>query len=303
MTYETAVPAELEGTRLDACASKVSGLTRSRVQHLIEDGCVTVDGSVKAASYKVKAGQRLVVLVPEVKEVDIVPQAIALDVVYEDSDIIVVNKQRGLVVHPAAGNPDGTLVNALLEHCGDLAGIGGEKRPGIVHRIDKDTTGLIVAAKNDEAYLSLAEQIRTRNAHRIYSALVEGRVTQGGAVDAPIGRSHKDRKKMAVVPEGRNALTKYSVIEAFDQYTLLREELDTGRTHQIRVHMAHIGHPVVGDKTYGVKKQRFDLEGQLLHAGELLLNHPRTDERMHFKAPLPADFEHVLAVLRKMKQE
>ena len=270
--------------------------SRSRAQKLIEDGAVLVDGSPAKARTAVKAGAEVTVELPPAENYDAVPENIPRDVVYEDEDIIVVNKPRGMVVHPAAGNPSGTLVNALLYHCTDLSEIGGVVRPGIVHRIDKDTTGLIAAAKNDRAHLALAEQLKTRTMHRIYMAVAEGLVRpETGEINAPIGRSPKDRKKMAVVKGGREALTRYTVLceNADSRTSLLRLSLDTGRTHQIRVHLRYIGHPVAGDPVYGLRNTR-GMTGQALHAGKLILTHPRTGAVMRFSCPPPADLEALL---------
>lgn len=278
---------------------KMDGFTRSHIQRLIENGRVTVGGLVVPAKYVPKKGEVILVAVEEPTEVAVEPQNIPLDIVYEDSDIIVVNKGKGMVVHPAPGNPDGTLVNALLFHCHDLSGINGELRPGIVHRIDKDTTGLLVAAKNDAAHLSLAQQIQNKSAGRIYTALVYGRMgEQDGTVDAPIERHRTDRKRMAVSRGGgREAVTHYSVLKRYEQYTLIEARLETGRTHQIRVHMAYRGHPVVGDTVYCRRKPPFETHGQMLHAGKLILNHPATGEKMEFTAPLPEYFERILEKL------
>ncbi len=291
--------AEQDHVRLDVyLASQVPELTRSRIQKLVEEGQIHVNGAVKKANYRVNLGDVITLTLPEPEEIPLEPENIPLDVVYEDGDIIVINKPRGMVVHPAAGNYTGTLVQALLYHCGDLSGIGGAARPGIVHRIDKDTTGLLVVAKNDMAHQNLAGQIQRKEAGRIYLALVEGRMDLPGKVEAPIGRDPRDRKRMAVVSTGRNAVTRYRPKEQYRDETLLEVKLETGRTHQIRVHMAHIGHPVVGDPIYGYRRQRFSLQGQLLHAWQLHLTHPRTGEAMNFQAPLPEDFTHVLRVLR-----
>jgi len=290
---------EESGVRLDVyLARELEELTRSRIQKLAEDGLVTVNGKVKKVNYKVSVGDEITLELPEPEDIPLEPEDIPLDIVYEDGDIVVINKPRGMVVHPAAGNYTGTLVQALLFHCHDLSGIGGSNRPGIVHRIDKDTTGLLVVAKNDMAHQSLARQIQDKTAGRIYQALVEGVIRESGQVNANIGRDPKDRKRMAVVDNGRTAVTDYFPKEELDGMTLMQLKLHTGRTHQIRVHMAHIGHPVVGDPVYGYRKQRFALAGQLLHAWQLHLVHPRTGEEMVFEAPLPDDFEHVLTVLR-----
>lgn len=289
------------GKRLDKLISEqLPELTRSAVQHLMQDGCVTISGKPVKKNTKAAAGDVITVELPEPKEVAIEPENIPLDIVYEDADIIVVNKPKGMVVHPAPGNWSGTLVNALMYHCGDsLSGINGEIRPGIVHRIDKDTSGLLVVAKNDRAHQSLAEQIKVHCAGRRYYAVVYGTPKeQKGTVNAPIARHPVDRKKMAVAAGGREAVTHYEVLEHYSGYSYLTFLLETGRTHQIRVHMAHIGHPILGDPLYGPSKDKWKLQGQCLHAGELSLTHPVTGERMTFQAPLPAYFTTVLQKLR-----
>lgn len=289
------------GKRLDKLISEqLPELTRSAVQHLMQDGCVTISGKPVKKNTKAAAGDVITVELPEPKEVAIEPENIPLDIVYEDADIIVVNKPKGMVVHPAPGNWNGTLVNALMYHCGDsLSGINGEIRPGIVHRIDKDTSGLLVVAKNDRAHQSLAEQIKVHSAGRRYYAVVYGMPKeQKSTVNAPIARHPVDRKKMAVVAGGREAITHYEVLEHYSGYSYLTFLLETGRTHQIRVHMAHIGHPILGDPLYGPSKDKWKLQGQCLHAGELSLTHPVTGERMTFQAPLPAYFTTVLQKLR-----
>lgn len=289
------------GKRLDKLISEqLPELTRSAVQHLMQDGCVTIAGKPVKKNTKASAGDVITVELPEPREVEIEPENIPLDIVYEDGDIIVVNKPKGMVVHPAPGNWSGTLVNALMYHCGDsLSGINGEIRPGIVHRIDKDTSGLLVVAKNDRAHQSLAEQIKVHSAGRRYFAVVYGTPReQKGTVNAPIARHPIDRKKMAVLAGGREAITHYEVLEQYAGYSYLTFLLETGRTHQIRVHMAHIGHPIIGDPLYGPAKDKWKLQGQCLHAGELTLTHPATGERMTFQAPLPAYFTTVLQKLR-----
>ena len=300
------------GTRLDAFVSATGELTRSAAARLIEEGSITVAGRPVAKNYKLRAGDEVEILLPEPTPSEAQPEDIALDVVYEDGDIIVINKPVGMVVHPAAGNEQGTLVNALLYHCGDsLSGIGGVVRPGIVHRIDKDTSGLLVVAKNDDAHNYLAERIKTHEVGRIYYALLVGNLKEDqGTVDAPIGRHPRDRKKMAVLGasdgRSRNAVTHYEVLERYRGYCFVRCRLETGRTHQIRVHMAHLGHPLVGDATYGGGKTKFELsnksliEGQCLHAGELKLTHPRTGEEMHFKSELPREMQILIEKMRKL---
>ena len=293
---------ELSGERADKAVSALTEtFTRSHIKKLIDDGNVTVNGKPVKPSFKLSEGDRLEISFPEAETIDVLPENIPLDIVYEDGDVIVINKPRNMVVHPAAGNYTGTLVNALLYHCGDtLSGINGVMRPGIVHRIDKDTTGLLVAAKGDKAHTALSEQLKTRTLKRKYLALVHNNiVNDSGTVSTLIDRHPRDRKKMAVVSSGgREAVTNYSVVERFRGYTLVNCLLDTGRTHQIRVHMKYMGNPVVGDKTYGVKNEEFNLEGQLLHAGQIGFVHPESGEYMEFSAPLPADFERVLNALR-----
>ena len=293
------VKAEESGERIDALlARSVDGLTRSQAQRLLENGMVTFGGEAVRKNRKAAAGEIYAVEIPGTAETELAAQAIPLDVAYEDADVIVVNKPRGLVVHPAPGHPDGTLVNALMYHCGDsLSGIGGEKRPGIVHRIDKDTSGLIIAAKNDFAHLALSAQLADRSLSRVYECVVRGRLREpSGTVDAPIARHPTDRKRMAVVPGGRNAVTHWEVIARYNGYTHLRCILETGRTHQIRVHMAHIGHPLLGDEVYGRGAEK-GLAGQCLHARELKFIHPRTLESVHLATELPAYFTDVLSKL------
>ena len=290
------------GTRIDAWLSEqMPKLTRSAAQRLLGDGMVLVNGKPPKKNYKVSAGDTVTVTIPEIAEVPLVPQNIPLDIVYEDEDVVVVNKPRGMVVHPAPGHPDGTLVNALMYHCGDsLSGVGGEKRPGIVHRIDKDTSGLLIVAKNDAAHLALSAQLSDRSLSRVYRAVVVGNLrNDAGTVDAPIGRHPNDRKKMAVTHQNsRNAVTHWSVLERYRGYTHVRCKLETGRTHQIRVHMAHIGHPLLGDEVYGhAKLPEKGLVGQCLHAKELQFIHPRTGEAVHLDTELPEYFQEVLARL------
>lgn len=303
LTVITALP-EDAGSRLDAYLARKTGLTRNAVQRLTDGGFVLLNGAVPKAGAKIRAGDEITVDQPPPSAADIVPQDIPIDVVYQDEDIAVINKAKGMVVHPAAGNPDGTLVNAIMYHIGDLSGIGGEIRPGIVHRIDRMTSGLLVVAKNDAAHSFLSDELKTHSVSRVYYCLAEGNFREDeGTVDAPIGRSRTDRKKMAVTADGRNAVTHWRVLERFGDITYLRVELETGRTHQIRVHLSHIKHPIVGDEVYGRAKNRLGIVGQALHAGELTLTHPRTGEKMRFTAPLPDDFKNALEKLRRIKGE
>ena len=300
----TEFSADREGERLDVFLARMDGtLSRSRIQKLIMDGNVTVDGKKAKASLRLSADATVAVEMPEPEATDIVPEKIPLDILYEDEDVIVVNKARGMVVHPAAGVSRGTLVNALLAHCKDLSGINGALRPGIVHRLDKDTSGVMIAAKNDAAHRSLAEQIQEKTAKRVYWAILTGNIAEAeGVIHGAIGRNPKDRQKMAVVREnGKDATTKFRVLERFGAYTLVECRLMTGRTHQIRVHMAYIGHPVLGDPKYGAKKCPFSIEGQALHSKTLMFTHPRTGERMEFEAPLPEDMQMILDELRGKK--
>ena len=289
------------GTRIDAwLAANLEDVTRSGAQRLLEEGKVTKDGKALAKNYKLTGCEILEVSLPDPEPVDVVPQNIPLDIVFEDSDVIVVNKPKGLVVHPAPGHPDGTLVNALLYHCGDsLSGIGGELRPGIVHRIDRDTSGLIIAAKNDFSHQRLAAQLQDHTLARIYHCIVTGNLREdSGTVDAPSGRHHTDRKKMAVVADGRNAVTHWRVLERYQGFTYVECRLETGRTHQIRVHMAHTGHPILGDTVYGNKKPVSGLQGQCLHAVGLQFIHPRTEELVELHCGLSEEFEAQLKKLR-----
>lgn len=295
------VKAENTGARLDAyIAENINNLSRTMVKKLVEDGNISVNGKVQKVSYKVQENDEIIVNEPEAKELDIKAEDIPVDVVYEDKDIIVVNKPKGLVVHPANGNWDGTLVNAIMAICKDsLSGIGGEIRPGIVHRLDKDTSGLLIIAKNDEAHLNMSNQIKDRQVKKIYYALVRGVVPENEAtINMPIGRSTKDRKKMAVTKSGKEAITHFKVLERFNKYTLLEVKIDTGRTHQIRVHLSEIGHPVVGDEVYSNGKNEFGVKGQLLHAKSLDFKHPITGKEMHLETELPEEFENVLKKLR-----
>ncbi|WP_291562024.1 MULTISPECIES: RluA family pseudouridine synthase [unclassified Clostridium] len=288
--------------RLDVFISeKLEDKSRSYVQGLIEEEKVKVNEKLKKSNYKLKLNDLVIVDVPEVTTLEIEKEDIPLDILYEDNDIIVINKPQDMVVHPAPGNYSGTLVNALLYHCNDLSGINGVVRPGIVHRIDKDTSGILVIAKNDNAHSKLAEQLKEHSMTRTYYALVEGRLKEdSGTINAPIGRHSVERIKMAVVKNnGKEAITHYKVLERFNHYTLVKCNLETGRTHQIRVHMAYIGHPLVGDIVYGFKKQKFKLQGQVLHAKELGFIHPTTNKYMKFTSNIPKYFEDLLENLRK----
>jgi len=286
--------------RLDIFIAERGNLTRSASQKLLKEGRVKVNGNVIQKSYKIKLFDEVEFEIPEAVPSENIPQDIELDIVYEDSDLLVVNKPKGMVVHPAAGNLDGTLVNALLFHCGEsLSGINGVIRPGIVHRIDKDTSGLLVVAKNDSAHVSLAEQIKSHTFDRFYEAIICGRLKEReGKIDAPIGRHPKDRKKMAIVQDGRNAVTHYEVIAEYNGFSHVKFKLETGRTHQIRVHMSSIGHPIVGDTVYGAR-DKFGLEGQCLHAKTISFVHPKTNEFMSFDSELPDYFTKTLDKLRR----
>ena len=293
---------ESKNQRLDAfLASSLDGLTRSQATRLIESGEVAVNGRAVSKSYKLAGGEDVAVTLPEPEPVEAVPQDIPLDVVYEDADVIVVNKPSGMVVHPAPGHPDGTLINALLYHCaGTLSGIGGALRPGIVHRIDRDTSGLIIAAKNDAAHQYLSAQLADHTLARTYECIVVGALREDrGTVNAPIARHPTDRKRMAVVAGGREAVTHWEVIARYPGYTHVRCRLETGRTHQIRVHMAYIGHPILGDTVYGAKKEVPGLTGQCLHAVGLRFLHPRTHEVVELSCPLPEEFTRMLQKIRK----
>lgn len=299
------------GTRIDTVIAEREKISRSAGAKLVESGMVLVNSQNVAKNYKIRENDVIEVFHPEVEAYDVEAQDIPLDIVYEDDDIIVINKKKGMVVHPAAGNPDGTLVNALLYHCGDsLSGIGGVARPGIVHRIDKDTSGLLVVAKNDKAHVLLSEQLKSHEVNRVYHAIVIGNLRERyGTVDAPIGRHPVDRKKMAVIKnEGytsRDAVTHYRVIKRFNGFDYIQCVLETGRTHQIRVHMAYLGHPLLGDEVYGGNKTRFQslhkdcIHGQCLHAKELHLTHPTTNMICTFTSELPDDFKRVLDLLEK----
>lgn len=299
------------GQRIDIVVAEREKISRSAAARLVESKMVLVNSSDVAKNYKIRATDIIEVFHPDVEECEVIPQDIPLNIVYEDEDIIVVNKESGMVVHPAAGNPDGTLVNALLYHCGDsLSGVGGVARPGIVHRIDKDTSGLLVVAKNDFSHVALSDELKDHSIFRIYHAIVVGNLRElSGTVNEPIGRHPVDRKKMAVIKNdaytSREAITHYRVLKRFNGFDYVECRLETGRTHQIRVHMAYLGHPLLGDEVYGGNKTRFQtlhkscIDGQCLHAKELHLTHPRRDERMTFTSDLPENFERVLELLEK----
>lgn len=291
------VEEEREGERLDAFVTdEMESLSRSMVKNLIDGGKVLVDGVKKKPSYQIREGEEISIEMDEPRAIALEPQDIPLEILYQDSSLAVIDKPKGLVVHPAHGNWDHTLVNALLFHIADLSGINGELRPGIVHRLDKDTSGVMVVAKNDTAHRHLAEQIKEHTINREYTALVHGNIKEeNGIIEAPIGRSHNDRKKMAVVGDGRHAVSHYLVLERFGDYTLVRVKLMTGRTHQIRVHFSYIRHPVVGDPVYGPEKKHLGLDSQALHASLLGFVHPLTGEYMEFTSPLPPYFEDLLS--------
>lgn len=310
---ETIVTDEMAGKRLDALVSELAGITRSAAVRLIGSGAVTLNGKPAQKNTRSLVGARLSWELPPAEPTEATPQNISLDIVYEDDDIVVVNKPVGMVVHPAAGNRDGTLVNALLFHCGSsLSGIGGVIRPGIVHRIDKDTSGLLVVAKNDAAHLALAKEIKEHRVSRVYTAIAVGNFREDeGTVDAPIGRHPTDRKRMAVIrnerARSREAVTHWRVLARGEaegsRFSLVRCQLETGRTHQIRVHLSSVGHPLLGDRVYGGDRTTFEMHhrslisGQCLHAGELTLTHPRTGERMTFTAPPPPDLRELIRIL------
>ena len=291
---------EISPRRLDIYLNeKFSEWSRSHVQKLIADGLITVDGAKVKASFKVTGDEKFFIREVEAVEVDYLPENLPLDILYEDADIIVVNKARGMTVHPADTVKSGTLVNALLYHCKDLSGINGVKRPGIVHRLDKDTSGVMVVAKTDNAHLSLAAQIKDKVATRTYLAIVHGVLSDNaGIITGAIGRDKGDRKKMAITPDGKPAVTEFKVLERFENFTYVECKLQTGRTHQIRVHMTAIGHPLLGDTKYTARKNFFDIKGQALHSHTLSLIHPTTKERMIFTAPLPDDMKNILYKLR-----
>lgn len=291
---------EEPGKRLDVYVpSQDEEITRTSAQRLIEQGNILVNGKKQKVSYKVALGDVITIEEVQAQNIELKAQDIPIEVIYEDDDIIVVNKPKGMVVHPANGNPDGTLVNAIMAICKDsLSGIGGEIRPGIVHRLDKDTSGLLIVAKNDKAHVNMSEQIKNHEVKKTYIALVRGIVKENEAtIDMPIGRSNSDRKKMAVTKNGRNAITHIKVLKRFDKYTLLQVNIETGRTHQIRVHLSHIGYPIVGDYTYSNGKNEFGVIGQCLHAQKLEFKHPITGKEMALEAPFPEYFENIIKKL------
>jgi len=300
--YDIIVKPDAPRERIDIFLSREIGMTRSQLDKLIKSGRVKLNNGSAKPGYKVRADDRIIVKVPPAKEIAARPENIPLDIVYEDKDVIVINKPPGIVVHPAAGNIEGTLVNAVLYHCKDLSGIGGSIRPGVVHRLDKDTSGLIVFAKNNEAHLNISKQIKDREVKKTYLALVRGEMKKNsGTIDAPLGRHPVHRKKMAVIRsknlKSREALTYYKVVKRFKGYTLVELDLRTGRTHQIRVHLSYIGHPVVGDSTYSKRKEEFDAPRQMLHASQLGFHHPATGKYMEFKAEIPPDMRRILVTL------
>lgn len=299
---EKRIIADVNNERLDSYISKSNlDLSRSMVQKLIKENRVFVNGKNEKESYKIKVNDNITIQIEEPKSSKLEAQDIPLNIIYEDNDIIVINKPKGMVVHPGNGNPDNTLVNAVLAHCkGSLSGIGGEIRPGIVHRIDKDTSGLIIVAKNDKSHINLSEQIKNHEVTKIYTALVKGNISEDEAtIDMPIGRDKKDRKKMSVTRDGKEAVSHIKVVKRYGNYTLIRVKIDTGRTHQIRVHMAKIGHPVVGDEVYSSGKNEFGVKGQMLHSTILKFKHPISGKEIMLEAPLPQYFEDVLSKLDK----
>lgn len=289
--------ADIDGERIDKFISDKLNISRSRVQTLIENKNVSVDGTLVKSSFKIESGQIISVEIPEPKLLQIVPEDIELNILYEDDDVLVVDKPKGMVVHPAHGNYSGTLVNAIMAHCGDkLSGINGVIRPGIVHRIDKDTSGVLVVAKNDKAHTSLAKQLKDHSMTRVYVAIVKGRFkNETGTISASIGRNPKDRKKMAVTANGKTAVTHFKVIKQLSDIAIIEARLETGRTHQIRVHMSHIGHPLIGDGVYGNEKNKYGIVGQALHAKILGFVHPSTGRYMEFSSTLPDVFQKLLA--------
>lgn len=292
--------------RIDAyVAEKYEDISRVAIQRLIETGKILVNGKKVKASYKVQVNDKITMEEEKAVEVELKAQDIPVEIIYEDRDIIVVNKPKGMVVHPANGNPDGTLVNAIMAICKDsLSGIGGEVRPGIVHRLDKETSGILIVAKNDKAHINLSQQIKEHKVKKTYIALVKGIVKENNAtINMPIGRSEKDRKKMAVTKKGKEAITHFKVLKRYDKYTLLEINIETGRTHQIRVHLSQIGYPIVGDEVYSKGKNEWNIKGQCLHAKSLDFKHPITNEDMHLEAKIPQYFEEILEELKEREKE
>ena len=292
--------------RIDAyMAEKYEDISRVAIQRLIETGKILVNGKKVKASYKVQVNDKITMEEEKAVEIELKAQDIPVEIIYEDRDIIVVNKPKGMVVHPANGNPDGTLVNAIMAICKDsLSGIGGEIRPGIVHRLDKDTSGILIVAKNDKAHINLSQQIKEHKVKKTYIALVKGIVKENNAtINMPIGRSEKDRKKMAVTKKGKEAITHFKVLKRYDKYTLLEINIETGRTHQIRVHLSQIGYPIVGDEVYSKGKNEWNIKGQCLHAKSLDFKHPITNEDMHLEAKIPQYFEEILEELKEREKE
>ncbi|MEC1749271.1 RluA family pseudouridine synthase [Bacillus mojavensis] len=300
--FDITASEEQKSERIDKfLASTENGWSRTQVQQWVKDGQVVVNGSPVKANYKIQPGDQVTVSVPEPEALDVLAEPMDLDIYYEDQDVLVVNKPRGMVVHPAPGHLTGTLVNGLMAHCTDLSGINGVMRPGIVHRIDKDTSGLLMVAKNDMAHESLVNQLVNKTVTRKYTAVVHGIISHDdGTIDAPIGRDKKDRQSMTVTRDGKNAVTHFHVLDRFQEFTLVECQLETGRTHQIRVHMKYIGFPLAGDPKYGPRKT-IDFNGQALHAGILGFQHPRTDEYIEFEAPLPEDMSALIENLRKTR--
>ncbi|MFS0663143.1 RluA family pseudouridine synthase [Bacillus mojavensis] len=300
--FDITASEEQKSERIDKfLASIENGWSRTQVQQWVKDGQVVVNGSPVKANYKIQPGDQVTVTVPEPEALDVLAEPMDLDIYYEDQDVLVVNKPRGMVVHPAPGHLTGTLVNGLMAHCTDLSGINGVMRPGIVHRIDKDTSGLLMVAKNDMAHESLVNQLVNKTVTRKYTAVVHGIISHDdGTIDAPIGRDKKDRQSMTVTRDGKNAVTHFHVLDRFQEFTLVECQLETGRTHQIRVHMKYIGFPLAGDPKYGPRKT-IDFNGQALHAGILGFQHPRTDEYIEFEAPLPEDMSALIENLRKTR--
>ena len=299
---EFRIKEEQQNIRLDKIISELEqAISRTSIQRMIEEGYILINGNKVKTSYKVVEGDSVTIQEEKPQETDLVPQNIPLSIIYEDDDILIINKEKGMVVHPGAGNPDGTLVNAIMAKCKDsLSGIGGKIRPGVVHRIDKDTSGLVIIAKNDKTHIDISEQIKNREVEKTYLALVRGNIKENEAViNMPIGRSTKDRKKMAVDKKGKEAITEFKVLKRFDGFTYIEVKIKTGRTHQIRVHMAEIGYSIVGDEVYSNGRNPFNVKGQMLHAAKLGFIHPTTKEKVIFEAPLPEYFEEILKLLEK----